>query len=115
VAFDYDRDGRNDTASLRTEIEVVATGPQTTPAGTFIDCMQALETVTYTVTLSGGQPPLSKVVRSDLWFAPGGARTVRFTSVTEQSQQGVLLSAPTTVSGTLVGYKAGDLSGGIVR
>ena len=112
VAEDFDRDGREDTASLRREIELLSIGDQTTAAGTFPACIQQVATETYTIQFSGGGPVGTRVIRSTSWYAPG-VGTVLLASTIQDARAG---NPPVEQSFgfSLTGYRIGNRSGGVV-
>lgn len=112
VAEDFDGDGRQDTASLRREVELLSVADQTTPAGIFTGCMQEAATETYTIFFSGGGPVGTRVIRSSSWYAPG-VGTVVLASVAQDLRDGRVLSEQ-SFGYTLTGYRIGDRSGGAV-
>lgn len=68
---DLDGDGRNDSARVVSVLTVIGAEPISTPAGDFAQTLHVRQTITMTVSPSGGAGPVVINFQWDRWYALG--------------------------------------------
>jgi alpha-tubulin suppressor-like RCC1 family protein len=69
--YDWDSDGKPETASLNATVKVAAFETVTVPVGTFANAAKIVVTVTATVVLSGDGATVTATITTSEWYAPG--------------------------------------------
>ncbi len=102
TGMDFDADGRQESASVRSEVQVIGLESVSTPAATFPGALHQRTTLTVVVQLTSVPQAITVVTTVDDWYAPD-IGPVRTTLVT--TSQGV----SETQTMALVGYRVGTL------
>jgi hypothetical protein len=71
LGLDLDRDGENDTLSLKAEVRVTGIETVTVPAGTFPNTIMVEATITTVVTLSRDRSVIRATEAQTIWLAAG--------------------------------------------
>jgi hypothetical protein len=71
VSEDFDRDGKNETVDVTSDVTVVSFGPATVPAGSFMNAAQIKSVRNITVVLSASGTRITGSSTLTFWLAPG--------------------------------------------